>query len=121
MVTDEAVAGRVLVGYRAIGAYLGDIGERRAKYWADQGWIPTFRMGERLLAAKAQEIEARNARTEARLVDVPWHREMAAETFARLRHHVADLPAAAGLDEAIQDQLRAELERITHEAERLGG
>ncbi len=35
---------RVLLGYRAIGVYLGNIGERRAKYCADQGWIPTFRV-----------------------------------------------------------------------------
>jgi hypothetical protein len=88
-------------------SYRADLTRRRARS-AD---------GERLLQAKAREIEARNERTDARLIDVEEHREIATETFARLRRHLADVPAAAGLDDDARQGLKAEIERITREAE----
>lgn len=74
--------------------------------------------GEQLLAAKAHEIEQRNARTEDRLADIEEHREIAAETFALIRRHLADVPAIEGLAEAARNRLAAEMEDAVREAEK---
>jgi hypothetical protein len=85
MVSDEAAAGRVLVGYRAIGDHLG-IGDRRAKYWADQGWIPTFRMGD-LMCARTTDLDKAIAERASN----------PAKAEPRARGRQADLPSAASL------------------------
>jgi len=131
----EELAAILDVSGRHLRRVLGEQGVDRAEYGkvalkaGVQAFLINFKAGlarrrarsadgERLLAAKAGEIEARNGRTESRLIDVPDHRDLAPYIFARLRHHLADALAAAGLDEATQDQLRAEVERITKEGER---
>jgi hypothetical protein len=52
--------GRVLAGAKAIADHLG-ITERQARHWADRGWIPTFRLGDRL-CARSVDVDAAMAK-----------------------------------------------------------
>lgn len=91
-----------------LASYRGELARRRARS-ADS---------ERLVLARAHEVETRNTRTEARLIDVAEHREIAAETFARLRRLLASTPSAAGLDDTARARLTTDLDHASAEAER---